>query len=332
MCVLAIDIGGTGTKMACAGWHEGHLQLDNTREYASKEFASLNDIIRLYLEEVGHQCRFVSIAFAGPVNNNACRLTNLSWHVTRQSIAEDFSFENIFFLNDLEAQGYSVLVPSQIEMDLLVDRPLVAGNKAIIAPGTGLGEAFICHYDGSYHPFASEGGHCDFSPTNSEEMALLEFVKKSHKRVSWERIVSGGMGLLNIYEFFVETDRFQWDRQLDEAKGQGTKYFARELYRLADEGLLVANEVIKLYCGLLGAEAGNLALKVMSTGGIYLSGGVTRHIKPFLNDSPFYDRFIAKGRFKELLSDIPIWTVSDKNIGIKGAAIKALQTEYGNVY
>jgi glucokinase len=133
------------------------------------------------------------------------------------------------------------------------------------------------------------------------------------------------MGFLNIYEFFVETQKYQWDRELDEAARQDRSYFAKELFRLAGHDLLVAKKTIDFYCELLGAEAGNLVLKTMATGGLYLSGGVTKHLLPYLEESNFYQRFTAKGRFKDLLSHIPIIAVTDRHVGIKGAALRALK-------
>lgn len=324
MCVLAIDIGGTGTKMACAKMQDGHLDLHNVRIFASNEFDSLEDIIKLYLDEADHQCVRASIAIAGPVTSDICKLTNLSWTISKKGLESTFDFDDIYLLNDLEAQGFAITQPQSIETQVIAANPNADGNYAIVAPGTGLGEAFVCKSGDRYLPFPSEGGHCDFSPTNNTEMELLEFVKSKHKRVSWERIISGSMGFINIYEFFIETQRFQWDRELDEAKRQDASYFARELFRLAHNDLLIAKETINLYCELLGAESGNLVLKVMATGGLYLSGGVTRHLLPFIDQSRFYERFIAKGRFKELLRGVPITAILDKHIGIKGAAIKAL--------
>lgn len=325
MCVLAVDIGGTGTKMGCAQITEAGLVLRSIEVYASQDHDSLSEIINLYFSHADHTCDQASIAIAGPIKNDSCKLTNLSWTIEKTTLQNNFRFSQIYLLNDLEAQGYAVIHPEFLEVETIKGSAPASGNLAILAPGTGLGEAFVGSFNGIYHPFPSEGGHCDFSPTNSLEMELLEFVKRKHKRVSWERVISGGMGFSNIYEFFVETNKYQWDRELDEAQRQGASYFAKELFRLASRDLLIAKKTIELYSALLGAEAGNLVLKVMATGGLFLSGGVTRHLLPHLSNSPFYERFIDKGRFRDLLSWVPITAVTDKNVGIKGAALRALK-------
>ncbi|MDA9951089.1 glucokinase [Oligoflexaceae bacterium] len=325
MCVLAIDIGGTGTKLACAKMIGSHLELSDVQIFASDSYESLESIIEEYQHESQHKCASISIAVAGPVASDRCKLTNLPWTIEGRAIADRFKIKELKLLNDLEAQGHAVAHLEDIESVNIHGKFNRQGNIAIVAPGTGLGEAFVCRTpQGGFLPVASEGGHCDFSPTNATEMALLEFVKRKHKRVSWERIISGGMGFINIYEFFIDSQRYQWDRDLDDAKRHSASAFARELFRLGKEDLLIAKEVLNLYCELLGAEAGNLILKVMATGGLVLSGGVTPHLLPFLDDTPFYHRFTHKGRFSDMLSEVPIVAITDKNVGIKGAALAAI--------
>jgi glucokinase len=254
------------------------------------------------------------------------KTTNLPWVVDADALAERFGLARVSLVNDLEAVawGIDLLEPSDV-VELNDRSGKGIGNRAVIAAGTGLGQAGV-HWDGRRHrPFACEGGHTSFAPTTPEQWELLRFLERDHDHVSWERVVSGP-GLVSIHDFILRRSAASAPDWLDERMRRSGAAPA-----IAEAGLSGASdsctEALRLFVGLYGAEAGNLALKIMATGGVYLAGGIAPAIEAALRRGEFMAGFLAKGRMRPLLETMPVRIVMDESTGLKGAAACVRQAQ-----
>lgn len=317
MRVLVGDIGGTKTSLALADISGERIDLHEPRSYASADWPGLEACARAYLEETGLRCERGAFAVAGPVHEDRCATTNLAWVVDARALESALGLPRVRLLNDLEAVAWAVpaLEPAAIEQLQAGDGS--RGNACVIAAGTGLGEAGL-FFDGvRQHPFASEGGHADFAPVGDLELALLGFVRRTHARVSWERVVSG-MGIANLYAFLLEHrggSTPAWLRD-EIAAGDLAAAVAHAAAREADP---ICVETMQLLFTLYGREAGNLALKHMALGGVYLAGGVTQRNLELLRGSGFIDAFRDKGRMQPLMQRMPVRVILDPHAGLRGA-------------
>jgi glucokinase len=317
MRVLVGDIGGTKTSLAIADIGGERIELHEPRRYASASWAGLEDCARAYLDETGLACERGAFAVAGPVKDDRCATTNLAWLVDARALEAKLGLQRVRLLNDLEAFAWAIpaLLPGSIDELQAGDGSL--GNACVIAAGTGLGEAGL-YWDGTrHHPFASEGGHADFAPVSELELALLGFVRRTHARVSWERVVSG-MGIANLYAFMLEhhgASTPAWLRD-EIAAGELAAAVAHAAARGADP---ICVETMQLLFGLYGREAGNLALKHMALGGVYLAGGVTLSNLELLRGS-FLAGFVDKGRMHDLMRRMPVRVILDSHAALRGAA------------
>ena len=320
--ILGGDIGGTHTRLALfdddgrrapaasADWPE--------RTYPSREHAGLGVIVRRFLDETGAQVRAACFGVAGPVKNGRSVATNLPWIIDAGDLSRELGART-WVINDLEATAWGIgaLAPDELA-ELLPGSPDAAGNVAVIAAGTGLGEAGL-YWDGrQHHPFATEGGHVNFGPEDPVEIELLRWLQERHSgHVSWERVVSG-MGIVSLYEFLRDTGRGEEPAWLAEAMQAGDPGAAITAAAAGGKSPLAA-ETLRRFVALYGCEAGNLALKVMATGGVYLGGGIAPRILPALRDGAFRDRFLAKGRMRPLLESMPVRVVLNDQAGLLGA-------------
>lgn len=319
--ILAGDIGGTRTTLAA-------LDRDLARasmifeSYLSREHADFGEILKLFLHQHPLAIDACCVGVAGPILDNRCAVTNLPWIVDGAEIASRLGLDEVRLLNDLEAVGFGidVLQPHEI-LELQAGEPQAKGNRAVIAAGTGLGEAGL-FWDGAAHsPFASEGGHGDFAPSDEREIELLRFLLREHKRVSWERVVSG-QGLANLYRFLHDSGRFAAGSEpaaiADEMRtGDPAAVISR--YAAAGTSPLCAR-ALGLFMKLYGAEAGNLALKMMATGGLYVGGGIAPKNLEWVRNGPFIEAFLAKGRMRPLLEAMPVRLLLNDQTGLLGAA------------
>lgn len=317
--ILAGDIGGTNTRLAFADEKAGCLTLVAEATFSSREHASLESVLRKFLS--AHPIPITRAAFgiAGPVRHGRCDATNLPWVVDSHLVAREIGLERVGLINDLEANAYGVAALQREDFVLLNEGAVNAeGNAAIISAGTGLGQA-VLYWDGrQHHPFATEGGHADFAPRNHLEMALLEYMMKQYQRVSYERVVSGP-GLLNIYRFLRDTGRGEEPQWLAERMRQQDPSAVISQSALRGESELCA-QALDLFVTLYGAEAGNLALKVMATGGVYLGGGIAPKIVEKLKASAFLNAFMSKGRMRPLLQAMPVRVILNQKTALLGAA------------
>jgi len=316
--ILGGDIGGTHTRLAVFD-DDGRKQAGQPdRTYPSREHAGLEVIVRRFLDETGVRVAAACFGVAGPVKNGRCVATNLPWVVDAADLTRDLG-ARAWVINDLEATawGLAALLPNEVA-ELSPGAQDAAGNIAVVAAGTGLGEAGM-YWDGKrHHPFATEGGHANFAPDDDLEDELLTWLRKRiGGQVSWERVVSGP-GLVSVYEFLRDSGRGEEPTWLADALRQGDP--GATISSLALEGkspLCVA--ALDRFVGLYGSEAGNAALKLMATGGVYLGGGIAPRIVPQLKDGTFLGRFLAKGRMRPLLESMPVRVVLNDQAGLLGA-------------
>ena len=326
--ILAGDIGGTRSRLAI--YRPGHPAPVAERRYASDEYASLSEIVAAFRREVEasegqdwQNLRAAAFGVAGPVAGRAgeemVRTTNLPWAASAVEIREDLAGAPVRLVNDLVAVGMGAMASSVRQREALNPRAnFEGGHVAVIAPGTGLGEAVFFHDGHRFLPMPSEGGHCDFAPNDRREDELLAFMRRRcHGHVSYERLLSGD-GFSALYAFAREQELGRpapdADRRLADAPDRNA-----EVTGMAVEGRDECAEIAcRLFARILGAEAGNLALKTLPFGGVYIAGAVAGHVLPFLREETLHG-FLDKGRFRDLLARMPLWVVADGDLGLAGA-------------
>lgn len=322
--ILVGDIGGTNTRLAFVDCQGPQFKIMVEQDYPSRDFAGLDAPVSAFVKREGRPVTQACFAVAGPVRRGKAVASNLPWVVEAGKLAQVLHLKRVALINDLEAYAYGIAALSEDQfVTLSPGSPDAAGNCGVIAAGTGLGQAGL-YWDGSRHrPFACEGGHSDFAPRNETEIELLRFLIKRHGRVSYERVVSG-MGLKNIYEFLVETGKVQETAaHKEELKGKADVPAAISQHALENK-CQVCPQVMDIFVAVFGAEAGNVALKMMATGGLYIGGGIAPKILPRLQTGVFLDAFKDKGRMKPLLESMPVKVVMNQKTGLLGAARCAL--------
>jgi glucokinase len=320
--ILAGDVGGTKVHLALYDFTEGKLNHTRDKQYPAKEYSGLEEIVKEFLgtDRVSAAC----FGVPGPVRDGRLRLTNLPWTLDSRELAKNLQIDHVFLINDLEANGYGVaeLGPDQIYTLSEGDASQI-GNRGLIAAGTGLGEGILA-WNGRIHvPYPSEGGHTDFGPRNEDEIELLRFLQRKYNgRISYERVVSG-MGLTNVYEFLRDS------KGMDEPKWLADDIAAvDDPNRVITEMALSAKseicaKTLDMVVSIYGAEAGNLALKVLSVGGMYVGGGIAPKILEKLKDGTFIKAFQDKGRLSQLLINMPVRVILDSRAALMGAAAYA---------
>lgn len=326
--IIALDVGGSKIHL---GIFEGdsltqQVLLIKEQKYLWKEVKNIKKVLELTLNQYNiHPIDIISIGIAGPVDGSKSQIniTNLGIQIDLNQLKTIMHSNNIFVINDLVAHGYGIISQSHDDMYENINIGINKnGNKALIAAGTGLGES-ILFYNGTTHiPFATEGGHCSFAPTNDLEISLLQYAKsKFNSHVSVERLVSGAFGLPTIFEFLCK--HYNYNSQILQ-KIKIAEDPAPVIYEEAENGDELAIRSIQLFLKLYAQEASNLALKSFAIGGVYLGGGIINKLIKYINTQEFIKAFCDKGRFKELLAQIPIKIIKDQNNAIKGAAFYGL--------
>lgn len=329
---LVADVGATKADVALFEPERGPRDLGYLATLECGSYDSLVALLRAYLQAVeeaaGGRVRLdgAYVAVAGPVVDGRASITNLGWTLAEQELRSELGLY-VTLLNDLEATGYAVTALRGQELVTLdAGQPAPRGAIAVIAPGTGLGEAFLTWGSDGYVVHATEGGHVDFAPRNELQMRLLRDLAREYEHVSYERVISG-LGLRNIYEFLKREgyDEPQWlAQELAAAPDANPVILAGALPEGDDSAterrceLCVAT--VELFAAVLAAEAGNLALKVLATGGIYLGGGMSRRMLPFLQAPSFLHELRAKGRLSELLGRVPVHVIVHPHAALMGAA------------
>jgi len=314
--ILAADIGGTKTNVALYQADGNGLTIQQQKRYASKDHASLTDIIHDFTG--GNKPERFSAAVAGPVVNGKSKLTNLPWLLDSEAMSQELKIP-VCFINDLEATAYGLAGLGKDELATLAAGDAAAkGNIAIVAPGTGLGEAGL-YWDGQrYHPFATEGGHSDFAPRTPLDVEIFYFLQKQFGHVSWERVVSG-MGIKNIFHFLTEGRNEpipEWlSRRLKEEDPAAV--ISQSALKHEDP---VCTETMELFVRYLATEASSLVLKLMATGGLFLAGGIPPKILPLLQSGDWQKNFDNNGRMHDLSDRVPVHVVLNDKMALQGAA------------
>lgn len=314
--VLAGDVGATKTNLAVFRTDGGTLVSVADDTFRNHEHAGLDEVIATFLARGGERPRAACFGIAGPVADGRSRMSNLDWTIDARELAARFGFERVVLVNDLEATAYGIptLAPDQlVVLNEGTARP--DGNVALIAAGTGLGEA-ILFWDGARHRVsASEGGHTDFGPRDATQIAILRKLIDRLGHVSVERLVSG-QGLRNIYDALDEPESPAVARQIAGADDPSATITQLALASTSPRCVQALDVFVSIY----GAEAGNLALKALATGGVYVGGGITPKILPKLRDGAFLRAFCDKGRFVELLRSMPVRVILEPKTALRGAA------------
>jgi glucokinase len=317
--ILAGDIGGTNARLAYFQIQDGRPTVAAQGVFPSREHRGLDEIVAQFVKSQGTPPAIACFGVAGPVRNGKVETSNLPWTVEASRLAAELQLPSVFLINDLEANAWGIASLEEkdlVSLNRVKGTPV--GNQAVISAGTGLGEAGL-YWDGnSYDVFASEGGHCDFAPRNELELDLFRYLAARFGHVSYERIVSGP-GLVNVYRFFRDTHRGEEPAWLTEELAHGDA--AATISRAAISGKSpLAEHALDLWISIYGAEAGNLALKLMATGGIYLGGGIAPKLVSKLAGPLFMQAFLNKGRMQALLESIPVRVIINDKIALFGAA------------
>lgn len=317
--ILAVDIGGTKTSLGQFELKAGELKLIQEITYPSKDFSSFDALLDRYLQEqpVG-TFDVLSIGVAGPVVANKVELTNLSWTIDAESIKQQRKITHVCLLNDLEATAYGLVGIEPDDLAPIHTGIQQQGNMAILAPGTGLGEAGL-FWDGSfYRPFATEGGHSEFSPRTETDIALFHYLRKETPLISWEHLISGD-GIYRIYRFLRDVKEYREPSWLQEklAIDNPAAVISHTAMRELNDTCV---QTMQLFVTYMAREASSLVLKLKATGGLFLGGGIPPKIYPLLRSELFLQQFTQSDRMDKLLQDIPIYVTLDSKAALIGAA------------
>lgn len=318
--ILVGDIGATRTRLAAYQSEGSRLDCVVQKTYASQEYSGLSDVLPLFIRGEGIGVHSACFGVAGPVRGGRSKISNLPWTIDSRELAKQLKLNSVGLLNDLEAYAYGI--------DALESKDFVAisegsddaeGNRAVISARTGLGMAGL-YWDGfRHHPFACEGGHADFAPTNDLQRELLAYLQKKYGRVSCERILSGP-GIRNIYEFLRDSHKYEepaWLRDQLAASHDPSPVISQ----VGLEGKApICQQTLAMFVSIFGAETGNCALRYMTTGGIFIGGIIAAKVVGKMKDSGFMEAFLDKGRMEALLKDMPVKIILNDDCGLIGAA------------
>lgn len=317
---LAGDIGGTKTILALYTRGAGPDQPIDREVFASRDFNSLEQIIQTYLSKRDTRITGACFGVAGPVKDQSVRATNLPWVIEIETLIAKLGNARVWLLNDLIATAKAVphLAADDIHT-LKPGIPVPNGTVGIVAPGTGLGEAILI-WNGSRHvAFPSEGGHSNFGPSNPLEIGLLSYLQNEIGHVSYESVCSG-MGIPNLYAYLRDVQKLAEPGWLLEALESATDPVPVIARMAMERKCELCERTMELFISILASEAGNLALNVLATGGIFLGGGIPPRILPLIDGDPFRRAFINKGRFEKLLAEIPVYVILKPDTALFGAA------------
>ncbi len=339
--ILAGDVGGTKVHLALYSFESGKLRPVRDQKFPAAEHATLDDVVLKFLAEdpnasvaeagnpsnpnADHGVVAACFGCPGPVRDNRIKLTNLPWNLDVRDLARSLNIQHIFLINDLEANGYGIpeLAPESIFTLHKADLSSV-GHRGLISAGTGLGEALLIWdpHLRRHTPIPSEGGHCDFAPRTDREIALLQHLRQTLSgRVSFERVVSG-IGIKNVYAFLRDSEKMEEPAWLRDRLA--TEDPNAVIGSCAEDGSSpICFETMQIFSAAFGAEAGNIALKVLSTGGIYLGGGIAPKVIKTLQSGAFTDAFLDKGRMRPILEAMPVRVILDDTCALLGAAAYA---------
>lgn len=319
MEVLAGDIGATRTRLAVVRLRDGGSEVADRREVSSADVGSLGEAVAAYLDDLGRRPDRASFGLAAPVRDGRARFANLDLEVERAELRRRIGIQRVRILNDFEALCHALpyLRPDGVSR-ILEGRPDPDGAVAVLGAGTGLGHAFVTREGGELHVHSSEAGHVDFGPRDPTQDALLRWLRERHGRGSYERVLSGP-GLLDVYRFLVDTGRADED-PATRSRLTSEREPAVVSERALDGADPACVRALEIFVDVYGAEAGNFALAVQATGGVYLGGGIAPEILPALRGEAFRRAFRDKGKMASIVREIPVRVIADPDAGLIGAA------------
>jgi glucokinase len=332
--LLAGDLGGTKTDLAIYSDESSlHNPVAEAR-YASADFPSLEAMCQDFLARVKTPVTAACFDVAGPVSEGRAAITNLPWLVDAQELRTTLGLRTVELLNDLQAIAHAIPLLAREDLHTLdAGVPAPHGALAVIAPGTGLGEAFATWDGAGYRAHPSEGGHADFAPADEAQIALLRFLHARFGHVSSERVCSG-LGIPNLYDYLLASGFAAEDPAVAAALAAAPDRTRFILETALDAGApsVLCRATLRMFVSILGAEAGNLALKVLATGGVYLAGGIPAHILPALHSAEFLEAIRRKGRFALLLEQVPVHVIVNPRVALLGAASYGLRMLSGQTH
>ena len=325
--ILAGDIGGTKTNLALYPQVSFPGKPLRERKYINKQATSFTDLIASFLAEGREKPTLACFGVAGPVRNNRVRMTNLDWIIDGRELAYRFTIEKIFLINDLVATAMGAPLLGEDELfSVNAGKKDPVGNIGVIAPGTGLGEAFLLQENNRRLPVASEGGHADFAPRNRQQLELLNFLWKRERHISVEKVCSG-IGLPNIYAFLAASSPVSEDFAVSQAeRGEQTPLIVQAALAAlkAENKGHICVRTLSVFFDILAAEAANVALKVLTTGGIYIGGGLCPRMLPVFTTDRFMDLFV-RGVYREMLAEIPVSIILNAKTALLGSAAYGIE-------
>ncbi len=320
--LLAGDIGGTKTALAIFTLEGGPRQPQLEKTFPSADYPNLETIVQTYLAEIELAISSAAFGVAGPVVNGSVNATNLPWRMSETTLATALKLPAVYLLNDLAAIATAIPILAASDLHTLnPGEPSPTGPIAVVAPGTGLGEAFLVHDGEMYQAYPSEGGHANFAPCNALQDELLTYLRGHFHHISWERVCSG-IGIPHIYNFFKASGRATEPQWLAETLA-ATKDITPIIINTAldpSKDAPICTATLETFVAILGAEAGNMALKLLATGGVYLGGGIPPRILDALHSDHFTQAFRQKGRFAEMMARIPVQVILNPKAALFGAA------------
>ena len=321
--ILAGDVGGTKTNLALFHFKKDTLKSIKQESFKTNDWSSFLELIASFQSNDLPAIDSICLGVAGPVIDGRVEGTNFSWELDEKEIARTLKVERVSIINDMEANAYGLSVLAKKDLVEIKNGAWIRGNSAIISPGTGLGEVGL-YWDGAYnHPFASEGGHCDFSQRTELDLKLWRFLHKKYGHVSWERIVSGP-GIVNIYEFLLEDKKMTEPESLKKKLKEGDS--AAVISNCAkDEAYEICKEVMELFNIYLATEAAQMALKFKTLGGIFIGGGILPKIIDMVDKDLFLHHFLQSNRMNPLLEKMPVNVILNDEIPLFGAAFCAVR-------
>lgn len=314
--ILASDLGGTNCRLAV---FDDNFLIVEQRTYKTKDYKSFEEVVVNFVEDCKHPIRGACFGLAGPVREGKCKITNLPWEEVDSAKLARIIGVPVALLNDLEANAYGLETLRGSDLAVLnVGSKLPGGNRAVMAPGTGLGEAALIEVNGRIHAMASEGGHADFAPVDELQFGLMRYVQREYKKVSYEMVL-GGPGLLRIYNYLLECGSGTRPEWLAE-KMKGEDPAAAISHAALENKCQVCAQALDLFVSILAAEAGNVAVKFLAVGGLYLGGGIPPRILDKLQAPPFMEHFFNKDQMSSLLKSIPVYVILNELTALQGAA------------
>jgi glucokinase len=318
--ILAGEIGATRTRLAAYESESNTLNKVVEKIYMSQQEPGLADIISNFVKTEGIPVHNACFGAAGPVRRGRCKISNLAWTIDSLDLASLLKLKSVGLINDLEAFAYGIDgLESKDFVTLSAGTEDAVGNRAVISARTGLGVAGL-YWDGfRHHPFACEGGHSSFAPSNEIEIELLQYLHQKYGRVSCERVLSGP-GIKNIYDFLSDTKKAEEPDWLHEQLRTAQDAPALISQVALENKAAICDRTLSIFVGIYGSQTGDCALNFMSTGGIFIGGSIAAKIVPRMKDPIFMQSFLDKGRMQSLLQDVPVKIVLNDDSGILGAA------------